>query len=157
MIDLGEDVQILYRITNLRDEQWRVGGPRSRGDVIVESKEGLREVWSWRSTRGGPGDAGPRILQLEANEAREIPAIWGQVDYNGTFEFEDDFLIGPGQYRVLGIVAGTENFSHPIYSTVGVDITIIPEPGSLWLFSLALLLARRGNQYGRVWRDFRGE
>jgi len=137
--DLGEDVEILYRITNLRDEQWRVAGSGSNGDVIVESKEGMRDVWSWYATRGGPGHAGPRILRLQPNETYEITAVWEQSDYNGTFEFEDDFAVMPGRYEVLGIVEGTENFSHPIYRSVGTEITIIPEPGSFGLFALAAL------------------
>jgi len=141
--DLGEDVQIIYRITNLRDEQWRVAGSGSNGDVIVESKDGIRNVWSWYATRGGAGHGGPRILRLQPNDAYEIGTFWGQVDYNGTFEFEDDFAVMPGRYGVLGVVEGTENFSYPIYRSVGIEITIIPEPGSFGLFALAMLCLKR--------------
>jgi hypothetical protein len=38
--ELGEDVDFLYRVTNLRDEEWRIEGFYPVFDVIAEEKDG---------------------------------------------------------------------------------------------------------------------
>ena len=145
--DLGEDVEILYRITNQTDEEWTVRGVGRIFDVVVESteEEGFREVWSryWTSPVMAPG---PVLLRLQPNESSGMRVTWDQMDYQLTRNPGDDIEVGPGTYRVLGVLDLTPGVADLPYSSVGIDITVIPEPGSLWLFSLALLLARRRNR-----------
>jgi len=44
---LGENVEILYRITNLRDEEWRFSAVRPIMDILVATREGenFNEIW----------------------------------------------------------------------------------------------------------------
>lgn len=142
--DLGEDVELLYRITNWRNETWEVGAIGSTMDIVVSAKDGEeeREVWMWHWYRGGHG--GPVEFKLEPGEAKEIRGIWPQVDYKGTVMMDDDSAVSAGTYRVEAI------FKYSVGGNVGVtekpvalDIAVVPEPGSFGLFALGVLCLRR--------------
>ncbi|MCK4291707.1 MAG: hypothetical protein KAY65_00815 [Planctomycetes bacterium] len=135
--DLEEDVEILYRVTNLTDEDWRVSGAGTMMDIVVAAKEGdnWREVWWWHWYKGG--SAGPSVLELQPNESVEISDIWPQIDYKWTPEIEDDTKVSLGVYRISGV------FPRIINSYVALDIAIIPEPSSMALFLTGTFLLIR--------------
>ena len=133
--DLGEDVEILYRITNLGDEELRVRGLAPVQDFFVAQEEGgrsFKEIWRWGWFN--VPITGPGVLSLQPNESDAISDIWPQIDWMGTWDLEDDAQVPPGRYRISGVVNRVE--------MVNVDINIIPEPCSLVLFvtSMSILV-----------------
>src|SRR4030043_817554 len=130
---LGEGVELLYTITNLRDEVFLVVDFFPIWDILVTTNEveNFREVWSLHWYGGGP--TGPVLFRLEADETWEFTYIWNQIDHRGTPEIGDDTQVSPGVYIVSGVFQGIEGISNVIDTSVAVDITIIPEPGSLVL------------------------
>jgi len=141
--DLGEDVEMLYRITNWRDEIWEVGAIGSTMNIVVSAKEGEaeREVWVWHWYRGG--GPGPVEFELEPGEAKEISGVWRQIDYKGTIEMDDDTVALPGTYRVEAIFKYMDNRVVVREEPVGVDIIVVPEPMAITLLALGGLLLRR--------------
>jgi hypothetical protein len=133
---LGEGVELLYTITNLRDEVFLVVDFFPIWDILVTTNEveNFREVWSLHWYGGGP--TGPVLFRLEADETWEFTYIWNQIDHRGTPEIGDDTQVSPGVYIVSGVFQGIEGISNVIDTSVAVDITIIPEPGSLVLFGM---------------------
>jgi len=133
--NLGEDVETLYRVTNLRDETWSVTAFIPVMVIIVEEREGesFNEIW--------PCEQYPLALvpfHLEPNGYADISVIWPQIDTMGTWEIEDDTQVSPGIYRI----SGSFHSRSAVDSTVAVDITIIPEPCSLVLFVGGLLIVK---------------
>ena len=126
--DLEQDVEILYRVTNLRDEEWEVKSWYPVCDISVGENpvDEFAEIWSlhWY----GGGHTGPAVLRLQPSESEVVEAVWAQINHQGTREIEDDTVVLPGVYRVLGVIEALDR-------TVAVDITIIPEPASLALFA----------------------
>ena len=144
--DLGEGVELLYRVTNLRDEVFDVIGFFPIWDILVTANEGenFREIWSFHWYGGGP--LGPVVFRLEMDETMEFTYTWTQIDHQGTPEIGDDTQVSPGVYRVSGVFQGIEGISNEIDTSVAIDITIIPEPGSLVLFGMgfgSLLLCKK--------------
>lgn len=127
--DLGEDVEILYRITNSRSEVWQVTDFPPLRDILVAAKEGgnFNTVWFWSWDKTYP--AGPVVFQLQPGESVELNAIWPQIDLNGSVEIEDHTQVPPGLYRISGVC-------HPTDISIPVNITIIPEPSSLVLLGV---------------------
>jgi len=153
--DLGEDVEILYRTTNLRDEQLRIqGGPIM--DIVVQAKEGENGRELWKRSWFKAGSTGPAVLVLEPGESGEISDIWRQRDWNGTPEIEDDFQVLPGTYRVSGVLRGGVPGGEFIDGRITLDITIVPEPGSLGLFAFGVLFLKHHNKRRREVRTMNG-
>jgi hypothetical protein len=130
--DLGEDVEMLFRVTNWRTEEWSVTGFFPIRDIIVEAKEGesFNETWYWSWDKIGP--AGPVDLQLQPNESAELNGIWSQIDLKGTIDPIDDTSVPPGIYRISGVLCPTD-------TSVAVDVAIIPEPATLTLLGVGLI------------------
>jgi len=150
--DLGEDVEILYRITNLRDEKWEVHGLAPVQDIVVAAKEeeDFNEIWKW-GWYNVP-ITGPEVLRLEPGESAEISDTWPQIDWMGTWEIEDDTQVPPGTYRISGVADGVNHYVEPpmeIHTRVAVDITILPEPNSLVLFVASLAILKYINRRKR--------
>ena len=126
--DLGEDVEALYRVTNLKDEDWSITAFFPIMDVLVSEKveENFFQIWNWSWNQ--PHPMGPIVLRLQPGEAKELNIIWPQIDLNGSVEIEDHIQVPKGTYRVTGVLV-------PIDTSVAVDINIIPEPCSLVLFA----------------------
>ncbi len=137
--NLGEEVEMLFRITNWRDEEWSISGLHPIRDIFVEAEEGenFNQIWYW--TWNKPGPAGPVVLRLQPDESVELDGIWPQIDLKGTIDPIDDTSVSPGLYRISGVC-------HPTDTSVAVDITIIPEPGSLALFMAGLALLNHFNK-----------
>ena len=119
--DLGEDVALRFRMTNVTDEEWELRWLGPGADIVVEAKgEDFREVWF--AYQGG--DTGPRRLILESGESAEMIASWPQVDFRGTPTLDDDIPAIPGTYRVTGSFVPTD-------VSVSVDVAIVPEPATI--------------------------
>jgi hypothetical protein len=124
--DLGQEVEIRYRITNLTDQQWQVGGVTPGWMIFVAPKgaEWFDGIWEWAE----PGPPGPTGLRLQPNEFMEISEMWPQINMQGTpHEPGDDIQIPPGIYRITACLKLTD-------TNVAVDVTIVPEPTSMALF-----------------------
>lgn len=137
--DLGENVEMLLSVTNLRNEEWTFGYMPPALDILVAAKEGgnFNTVWFW--SWDGIWPAGPKLFRLQPGESVELNGIWPQIDLNGSWEIEDHIQVLLGTYRI-----GSSGFNDIINnSSVTVEITIIPEPGSLLLLGLGGLILRK--------------
>jgi hypothetical protein len=134
--DLGENVEMLYRVTNLGIENatfdFTSGPVDDRCDYIVE-KDGER-IWD---NLVRPRARVITYLTLSPLESKEFTMPWNMTDFGG-------HQVVPGSYDVTGVL-GDLWFAYPErYVPVSVSIEIIPEPASLLLFGAGLfgLLAR---------------
>jgi hypothetical protein len=123
--NLGENVEMLFRVTNLTDEDVQIGCSRT-GEFNLLMEKNDESVWAlahwflWYS----PG------VELSAGGSKNIPYIWDMIDDN-------DNLVAPGIYDVIGVMYNEpwnyDNHGSYTPTTVAVPITIVPEPGSLAL------------------------
>ncbi len=126
--ELGEHTEILYRITNLTDEEWWVSGLGYVRDILVEVKEGqsFRPVWSFGSEI--PSLPGPGGLRLQPGESTEWRVPWPQFNINWTGYPWEYHQAPPGTYRITGVVDGYRWPPEPpmeIHTSVSVDITVV--------------------------------
>jgi len=140
--DLGEIVEILYRVTNVTDQEWEVMGIAPLRIIFVAPKdaEWFESIWQWFEP-GAPGTTG---LRLEPGQSSEINETWPQIDMQGTPEPGDDTQVSPGIYRITGFLFLHQ---HPTDTDVAVNVTIIPEPCSLAVLGtgfVGLILHKKG-------------
>ena len=133
--NLGEDVEALFRVTNLGNETLSIGTSYPIIDIIVSEKEGevFNEIWNWSWDQIYPH--GPFLFELEPDESVELNGIWPQINLHGSVEPEDHTQVQTGIYRVSGYLAPTD-------TSVDVDITIVPEPATLLLLGLGAIRLR---------------
>ena len=124
--NLGEDVEMLYRITNLTDEEVLIGCSRSGEFDLWVQKDG-QTIWALAHwfTWFSPG------VELSAGELQEISHNWDMKD-------DDGVLVEPGIYNVVGVMYNEpwnyyNNRGYTI-TEVGVPITIIPEPATRTIY-----------------------
>jgi hypothetical protein len=130
---LGEDVEMLYRITNL-------------GQESITYTVSWNPIWNfWAETGGQHIWTGMHSkldevtsLTLEPGESVEFP------EYNPpfTWDLRNDAgdLVQPGEYDVIGGIDHSENYYD--YTKVSVQIEVIPEPATFVLFGPGLLIVR---------------
>jgi hypothetical protein len=140
--DLGENVEILYRVTNLRDEDVTFGFPNSPEWNFWVEKDG-KNVWTavkgwWTMVT---------VFTLGPGECREFPTyappcIWDMRD-------NENNLIDVGEYEVIGgfDAGAAANYE---YSRVSVPITIIPEPATFLLLAVGIVGVRAGCKYSVI-------
>ena len=118
--NLGENVQMLYRVTNLRDEDvtFRVGVQPCSFQV----SDGNTTIWWW------PKLTNPAVYwsTLQPGKYFRFSQTWDMMNDNGTVTPEDDFLTNPGIYNVSGRLIGAADGTIPP-ERVSVAIEIIPE------------------------------
>jgi len=139
--DLGEDVEMLYRVTNLGDEIVEfIFNNRplyDRSDYMVE-KDGER-IWDNLGRRSQPAGCS---FTLNPLESYEFSHIWDMFVLN---ESKTDYipLTETGTYDIIGVLDYGPD--HERYVPVSVSIEIIPEPSTLVLLGIGLvgLLAYR--------------
>jgi hypothetical protein len=134
--DLGESVDILHRVTNLRDEPLTfVFGYQQQFHFEVWDSE--TRIWWWPKlfTPGGSG------FTLQTGEFKEFLKDWNMMNDNDTITPFDDFLVSPGIYYASGQVWGSTS-DGIIPESVSVPIQIIPEPATILLFGLGVLLVK---------------
>lgn len=129
--DLGENVEMLFRVTNLRSEDVTIPCSRSPEFNFWVKEDGET---IWMKVHGffqySPG------IALSTGESVELSHIWDMID-------DTNSLVEPGVYNVIGVMYNEpwnyDNYGEYIPTEVAVSITIIPEPSSLALFTLGVL------------------
>jgi hypothetical protein len=131
--DLGENVEILYRVTNLRDESVTFDFGWYPVYQFWVEKEG-EQIWSAIGTRL----AVVTKLILMPGESRVFPDdftppfIWDMRDKGN--------LVKLGTYNVIGGLYSVSGYYD--YTKVAVSIEIIPEPASILLLALGAVGVR---------------
>ena len=137
---LGENVEMRYRITNLRDEdvtfscfELPVYQFRAEQDEV--------QIWSAPIVRL-PVSV---VLTLQPGEFRMFPNdfpppfIWNMRDYGND-------LVGIGNYNIIGgLYDGQLDVFD--YTEIGVSIEIVPEPSTILLISLGLVGIRKKHHH----------
>ena len=135
--NLGEDVEMLYRVTNLGGVdvtfEFTAGPVDDRGDFIVE-KDGER-IWD---NLGRPRTRNLTQFTLSPLESRDFTHLWDMTDSGG-------HQVTPGIYDVTGVLSNLRLAYAERYVPVAIQIEIIPEPSTLLLVGAGLvgLLIRR--------------
>jgi hypothetical protein len=134
--DLGENIEILYRVTNLRGEDVTFGfnyGPiDDRCDYIVE-KEGER-IWD---NIGRKVTTVLTSFNLSPFESYEYTHTWDMTDFNG-------IPIDSGYYDITAALGYPS--SHDRYVPVSVSIDVIPEPATIALLGTGIALLTRNKK-----------
>ncbi len=129
--DLGESVEILYRVTNLGEDPVILGISK-RSPYCYEffiTDENNDHVWKW--PWGLPIESGNFYLGPYAS--REHQVVWDMMNDNGTWFETDDYPVGPGIYEISG---GLFNIPTPPLS---VTIQIIPEPATIVFLAVGMI------------------
>ncbi len=128
--DLGEYVEMLHRVTNLRDENVTFEFANIQ-QCAFSVWDGEIRVWGW------PKYINPACscFTLQPEGFKEYSKEWDMIGDNG-------LLINPGIYDVSGQLMGSST-SGIIPESVSVPIQIIPEPATVLLLSLGSLLFTR--------------
>ena len=141
--DLGESVEILHRVSNLRDEPLTFVFAYQQ-QCHFEVWDAETRIWWW------PKLFSPALssFTLQPGEFKEFLKDWDMMNDNGTLTPTDDFLVSPGIYDVSGQLMGSTT-DGIIPEFVSVSIQIIPEPASLLLLGtgLAALLSHRQRRH----------
>jgi len=130
--ELGENVEMLYRVTNLGDE-----------DVTIHFVDQVQYYFTVRHDDNIIWYA-PKLGQPAESELVITPSSY--KEYDETWDMFDNLgvLITPGNYEITGSL-------HPIllsqvdkdkYVPVSLFIEIIPEPATILLFGLGVLLVK---------------
>ena len=125
--NLGEEVEILFRVTNLRDEDVKIYCSQASELNLMVQRNG-ETVWTL--FHGGVGYS-PGV-SLSPGEFEMLPVFnWDMKDDGGK-------PLEPGTYDVLGVMYnhGWNYYYHGNYSPteIGVGMNIVPEPSSIVLF-----------------------
>lgn len=134
--DQGENIDILFRVTNQGDEVLWIGTSYPIMDLFIYEKEGelYNQIWNWSWDKLFP--AGPVIFKLQPNESVELNSIWGQIDLNNSLNPEDHIQVSPGSFKISG-------YLNPTDINVTLDIVVIPEPTSIILLFIGGILLRK--------------
>ena len=133
--NLGEDIEMLFRVTNLREEDVTIFCSREPEFDFFVQQNG-QTVWSlidwfkWYS----PG------VEILAGEFEEWIYTWDMIG-------NDENPVGIGTYNVVGVMYNEpwNDYYYGSYtpSEVAVEITIVPEPCSLALFTAGIVYLRK--------------
>jgi len=143
---LGEEVHIVYRVSNMSDctaewsfaetpgwDVWAFENPTdlSMEELLLEQEPIWTAVWIFT----GPGGYGQ-----EAGEIMEMDFVWDLSDIQGN-------PVLPNEYELVAVVYGSVGSSCGAsldLSNAHVHIAVVPEPSALGLLGWSgLLLARR--------------
>ena len=131
--DLGESVEMLHRVTNLRDGPLTfVFGAQQQCSFEVWDAE--ERIWYWPKAVNPAGS----IFTLQPGEFKEFLKDWDMMNDNGTYGTDDDFMVSPGIYYVSGQLFTTTP-EGKIPESVSVSIQIIPEPATFLLLGTGLM------------------
>ncbi len=138
--DLGEDVEMLYRVTNVSENPVDIGmvliGPWCNFTITDDDNTDI-----WQYLRGLP-PSGWEPLILDPYEFKEYQISWDMMNDNGTQSPSDDYPVGTGLYNITGELILSAAYERV---PVSVSIEIIPEPATLLLFGLGGLMLRKRN------------
>ena len=148
LYDLGEDIEFLYKVTNVTNENVLIYCSMSPElNVEIQNSDG-DTIWLLFPL-GLPYSHGVR---LAPGESRVLSGYsWEMTDYED-YPIEPGDYLEPGNYRVVGIMynQGWNLYQqgNPVPTEIAVEIMIIPEPATgllLGLGSLGLLRRRKVN------------
>ena len=133
--NLEENVEMLYRVTNLTENTVDIGevvGGEPSWYHFAITDDGNNEVWHhpW-SIPILP----PEMLTLEPYESIEYQIVWNMMNDNGTSYGFDDFPVGPGTYDIMGEL----NLFSGERVSVFVAIEAIPEPSTMVLLCAGMI------------------
>jgi len=134
--DLGEDVEILYRVTNLSGETVTFEFAYQQ-QCFFEVWDGETRIWGWPKLVNPAGSG----FTLQPGGFKEYFKEWDMIDDNG-------ILISPGIYDVSGELMGSGT-GGIIPESVSVPIQIIPEPAMIYYVDVDA----RGANDGSSWAD----
>jgi hypothetical protein len=127
--NLGENVEMLYRITNLKSENITFGFPHSPEYQFWIEKDD-DQIWAAIRFRTQI----PTAFTLLPGESKEFPLvpplIWNMHDSGNN-------MVGLGSYNVIGGLYGSSGQYD--YTKVAVSIEIVPEPITLILFGMGFV------------------
>ena len=126
--NLGEDIEMLYRVTNLSSEEVTfIFGGSPEWNFWAEKNE--ENIWTavegWWAIGSG--------FTLAPSEYKEFPYIWDMRD-------NEDHLIVTGEYDMIGGLDGGTSISTKEYefTEVSVPIAVVPEPCTLAFIMIGL-------------------
>jgi hypothetical protein len=134
--NLGENVEMLYRVTNLRAEdvtfEFTCGPVDDRCDFIVDKDE--QRIWD---NLDRPSTDVITYFTLCPSESKYFTWSWDMIDLDGN-------QVVPRDYDVTGALSDLSLAYIEKRVPVSVQIEIIPEPSTLLLLGASLvgLLAR---------------
>jgi len=127
---LGENVEMLYRVTNLGDEDVTFWFPHIPVWNFWVEKDGEN---IWRAVNGWYGMI--TEFTLSSGESKEFPDISSPYIWN--MRDNGDKLVHVGEYNVIGgLYAGTGEYDS---TRVSVSIEIVPEPTSIALLGVGIV------------------
>jgi hypothetical protein len=133
--ELGENVNILYRVSNLTNEniilQSVLDDPLAYYDFKITQND--NRIWIYPYVSSVLGLTG---IFFDPHESKEFQTVWNMMNDNGTFWPTDDFFVSTGVYNVLGQVA---LFPTDQRIPVSVSIDIVLEPSTLLLFGAGFI------------------
>jgi hypothetical protein len=132
--DLGENVEMLYRVTNLGTEDVTFAFSQSPEWNFWVEKDG-ENIWTAVEGWWTFGTA----FTLTPSEYKEYPYEWDMRD-------DEDNIVNLGAYDVIGGLDGGTSISTKEweFTEVAVPITIIPEPTTFLLLGMGGILLRNG-------------
>ena len=142
--NLGEPVEILFKVTNLTDSVWEVAWPTNAKDISISEKIGQDFFEVWRHSWIHPVPPMADWLELHAGETWNFSVTWLQIDAKKNMDPSDDVPVPPGMFNISGIIYGINIYTHEtVDESVTVGITIVPEPASVVLFGIGTLFLFR--------------
>ncbi len=129
--NLGENVQMLYRVTNLGDQKVTIGWVPMDPPAHYNFRVMQDGAQVWRYPYITPV-MGMEPFDLWPHASRGFSKTWNMMNDNGTpWQESDDFLVSPGLYSVVGELRLAMSPSGRV--PVSVSVEIIPEPIAAWL------------------------
>jgi len=133
--NLGQDVEMLYRVTNLGTQDLMFEFAYQQQNSF-ETSEAQARMWGW------PKLVNPAFssFDLRPGEFKEFLIDWDMINDN------TGALVFPGNFDVTGALKYFPG--HDRYVPVSVQVEIIPEPTSLLLLGMGLagLLTHKWNK-----------
>ncbi len=96
---LGENVEILYRVTNLTRFPVDVGEILCGGEPHFAITDDDTDIWQYLRVIL---PCGFKMLHLGRFERKEFQKVWNMTNDNGTLWPDDDYPVGTGRYKVTG-------------------------------------------------------